>query len=64
MPIDAAAISDSDLAEVRRMAAEGRRIPDIVLKAIARRIEAAEAARMAEVRSNNALAFDPPAAMN
>lgn len=56
---DAAPISDSDLAEVRRMAAEGRRIPDIVLKAIARRIEADEAARLAQASARNALAFDP-----
>jgi hypothetical protein len=55
---DAAPISDTDLAEIRRMAAEGRRIPDIVMKAIARRIEASEATRVAEIRSRNSLAFD------
>ena len=36
-------ISDADLAEVHRLAAQGRRIPDIVLKAIMRRMEAADA---------------------
>jgi hypothetical protein len=38
-------ISDADLAEVQRLAAQGRRIPDIVLKAIMQRVDAAEAAR-------------------
>lgn len=38
-------ISDADLADVQRLAAEGKRIPDIVLKAIMRRMDAAESAR-------------------